>query len=345
MKKIIPFIVCIYLPYFMLAQMTTVDSVRYLSVPGPANQDTTKFATFYVMRPGNDIAKTFWFGIYFDDTLMVRVDDAMRYVIKCAKTGIIKIWVKNPEQSLVTVNIEPGKKYYLQMITEPGGKTGSTKLVQLDEKEGEETFNKMDYPSLYVYDPDPFTNSYYILPSAPKLGYAHMKFSFPLSTRHFFQSASSGFIFSYYNKNVSPTFTEVDGVYGNKISFKDKDDFDKFAKKQMNNLQKSSGKSATIISISEDSLISAADYIYSVYFIEKDSKPNVKINDTIPVLQLRQYSTLIYKKDATTGKGDYYSIYFSERGLTEELHSKEEIRFKIQQLLTSCEFGDFRYGN
>jgi hypothetical protein len=92
-----------------IAQKTYTDSAKYLSVPGPANQDTTKFATFYVMRPDNDIARTFWFGIYFDDTLMVRVDDAMRYVIKYAKTGNVKIWVKNPEQSLVTVNIEAGK--------------------------------------------------------------------------------------------------------------------------------------------------------------------------------------------------------------------------------------------
>lgn len=127
-------------------------------------------------------------------------------------------------------------------------------------------------------------------------------------------------------------------MYGSRISFKDKDDFDKFAKKQMNNLQKSSNKSATIQTITDDTLTSGADYIYSVYFTEKDSKPNIKISDTIPVLELRQYSTLIYKKDITTGKGDYYSIYFSERGLPAELHSREEIKFKIQQLLNSCSF-------
>jgi hypothetical protein len=324
------------------AQKTYTDTAKYLSVPGPANQDTTKFATFYVMRPDNDIAKTFWFGIYFDDTLMVRVDDAMRYVIKYAKTGNVKIWVKNPEQSLVTVNIEAGKKYYLQMITEPGGKTGSTKLVRVDEKEGEEVFNKMEYPPLYVYDPDPYTNSKYIWPSSPKTGYAHMMFSSPLSTRHFFVKPLIGFMFSYYNKMVSPTFTEVDGVYGSKMNLSGKEDFDKYAAKQTNNLRKSSNKSATIQNITEDSLTSGADYTYSVYFVEKDSKPNVEINGQRPVLELRQYSVIIYKKDPQTGKGDVYSIYFSERGLPGEVHSKEEIRFKVQQLLNSCEFGDFK---
>jgi hypothetical protein len=228
------------------------------------------------------------------------------------------------------------------MITEPGGKTGSTKLVQLDEKEGEEVFSKMEYPPLYVYDPDPYTDSKYIWPSSPKTGYAHMMFSFPLSTRHFFVKPLIGFMFSYYNKMVSPTFTEADGVYGSKMNLSGKEDFDKYAAKQTNNLKKSSNKSATIQNITEDSLTSGADYTYSVYFVEKDSKPNVEINGQRPVLELRQYSAIIYKKDQQTGKGDIYSIYFSERGLPGELHSKEEIRFKVQQLLNSCEFGDFK---
>src|SRR5258705_3191988 len=122
--------------YSVSAQKSVADSVRYLSVPGPANQDTTKYATFYVIRPDNDIARTFWMGIYFDDTLMVRVDNAIRYIIKYPKTGNTKIWVKNEQVSSLTINVEPGKKYYLQMNTEPGGKTGFTKLIQLDEKDG-----------------------------------------------------------------------------------------------------------------------------------------------------------------------------------------------------------------
>jgi hypothetical protein len=324
------------------AQKTYMDYAKYLLVPGPANQDTTKFATFYVMRPDNNIAKTFWFGIYFDDTLMVRVDDAMRYVIKCAKTGNIKIWVKNPEQSLVTVNIEPGKKYYLQMITEPGAKTGSTKLVQLDEKEGEGAFNKMEYPPLYVYDPDPYTNSRYVWPIISTTSFVHMQFSPPLSARHYVVSSHEGYTFSYYNKAVSPTFSEVDNVYGLKMNLSGKEDFDKYSAKQTNNLKKSSNKNATIQSITEDSLTSVADYTYSVYFVEKDSRPNVEVNGQRPVLELRQYDVLLYKKDSQTGKGDLYSIYFSERGLPEELHAKEQIRYKIQQLLNSCEFGDFK---
>ncbi len=324
------------------AQKTYADSAKYLSVPGPANQDTSKYATFYIIRPDGDVLRNYWMGIYFDNAQMVRADNNMRYIIKYPKTGNVEIWTRNEKKESINIPVEEGKKYYLQVTFEVGGKTGFPKFIQLDEKEGEEAFNKINSLPLYVYDPDPYTNDNYIWPSSPKTGYIHMQFLPPLSTRHFSFNQLNGFMFSYYNKVVSASFSEIVGVYGGKANLRDKDEFDKFARKQMNNLQKSSTKSATIQKITEDSLTSGADYTYSVYFVETDSKPDVEVNGQRPVLELRQYSTLLYKRDALTGKGDYYSVYFSERGLPQELHSREEIRFKIQQLLNSCEFGDFK---
>jgi hypothetical protein len=169
-----------------------------------------------------------------------------------------------------------------------------------------------------------------------------MMFSLPLSTRHCFASANTGFMFSYYNKMVSATFSEIDGVYGGRKNLSDKEEFQNFFNKQINSLKKGLKKSETLQAITPDSLTSEADYISGVYFVTHDSKADVVINGIHPVLELRQYSILLYKKDPVTGKGDYYSVYFSERGLPEELHTKEEIRFKAQQLVTSCEFGDFK---
>src|SRR5258706_1054514 len=177
---------------------------------------------------------------------------------------------------------------------------------------------------------------------SPKRGYEHMHFSFPSSTNNSSFSQSDGFMFSYYNKMASPTFSELDGVYGGKIKIADKEDFEKFVNNQLNNLKKGFKKSETLQEITQDSLTSNADYISSLYFVTEDTKPAVRVNGNRPVLELRQYSSLIYKKDLTSGEGNFYSIYFSERGLPQELHTKEEIHFKIQQLLSSCEFGDFK---
>ena len=94
MKKIIPLIVCVYLSYFMAAQITTEDSIRYLSRPGPRNQDTSKFASFYIWRPDNSISKNLWIGVFIDDYMMVKMMNDMKCVVKCPKTGIIKVWSK-----------------------------------------------------------------------------------------------------------------------------------------------------------------------------------------------------------------------------------------------------------
>jgi hypothetical protein len=161
----------------------------------------------------------------------------------------------------------------------------------------------------------------------------------PSVNKAFSCNSSQGFIFSYYNKNVSATFTEVDGVYGRKINLKDKDDFEKFVSKQTNNLKKGFKSSETLQQITENTLLSNADYIHSVYFVTTDTKPDIKIAGQYPTLQLRQYSVMLYKKDLKNGKRDLlYSVYFSERGLQEELHTREEIKWKIQQLINSCEF-------
>ena len=341
MKKIIQFLFYGCSPLLVAAQMAAPDSARYLSLPGPKNQDTTKFATFYIIRSDGEIAKNYWLGIFFNNVSMVRADNDMSYGIKYAGTGDVEIWTENEQKSSVNIHVDEGKTYYLQLTMIAGGKIGFPKLEQLDENAGKNALAKIRTPPLYVYDPDPFTDSKYIWPSSPKSGFAHMQFSLPLSTRHFFIRPLIGFMFSYYNKMVSPTFTEADGAYGSKMNLSGKEDFVKYAAKQTNNLKKSSNKYATIQSIEEDSLLSRADYTYGLYFTEEDSKPNVEVNGKRPVLELRQYNVLLYKKDQQTDKGNLYSIYFSERGLPQELHTKEEIRSKIQHLLNSCEFGDF----
>ncbi len=335
-------VLIISLGHSAIAQRTQVDPGSNLFVPGPANQDTGKYATFYIIRPDNEIAKTYWLGIYFDDTLMIRMDNNIRCVIKYPGNRKMNIWSKNELTSSVLVNTEAGKEYYITLEMVAGGKIGNSKLTLLDKNEGEEVFNKMKTPPLYIYDPDPLMNSRYIWPIGYKTGYEHMNFSAPLSTRHYVVNALEGFKFTYYNRSVSPSFSEIDGVYGGKMSISDKEEFDKFANKQINNLKKGLKKSEIIKEFSSDTLTSTADYISSTYFVTEDSKPSLPPGVRISSLELRQYSVLIYKNIANNNKGDFYSIYFSERGLPDELHTKEEIRYKINALLKSCEFGDFK---
>lgn len=162
-----------------------------------------------------------------------------------------------------------------------------------------------------------------------KTGYEHMRFTIPPSTNRSSSTALYGFFFTYYNEAISKTFSEADNVFGEKRNF-DKADFDKYVSKKINQIKKGFKKSETLQLFVEDSLTSSADYISSVYFATEDTNPAVVVNGVHPTLQVRDYHAWIYKKDSAAGKGDAYAIFFSEIGLPKELHSKEEIRFKIQ---------------
>jgi hypothetical protein len=352
MKKLsVLLVLFLFSNQFVWAQKTVADSAKYLSLPGPANQDTTKYATFYVMRSDHD--RTFWVGINFNDTLMVRVQANVSYVIKYAKTGNVNIWsaANLLKKSSVWVNVEPGKKYYLQIELKPGvGKYGSptVTLTQLDEKQGEEVFKDQQQPTLYVFDPDPATkftgNSNYLGPLSPKDSLQDMVFTPPLSTRHYFFNPNAGFFFSYYNAMVSKTFTEGVMVrFVDKKDFNSRDDFEKFVSKQIANLTgKNLEKFETLQMLKQDTLASGADYSSTIYYVTENAKSAVIVNGQHQVLEMRSYDTWMYKKDLKNGKGNIYNIFFSERGLPQELHTREEIRFKIRQLLGSPEFGEVK---
>ena len=171
-----------------------------------------------------------------------------------------------------------------------------------------------------------------------------MRFAPPLSTRHYFFTPNKGFVFSYYNAMVSKTFSEVVSVaFVEKKDFDSGEDFEKFISKQIANLTKRDlEKSETLKLLKQDTLASVAEYSSSIYFVTENIKPPIVIDGKHPVLEMREYNTCIYKKDLKTGKGMVYLVFFSERGLPQELHAREEIRFKIRKLLNSCEFGEVK---
>jgi hypothetical protein len=348
MKKIIQITFYWYTPLLLGAQMTTADSARYLSTPGPRNQDTTKFASFYVMRPDNTIDKNTWNAFFIDDHFMVKMENAMKCVIKCAATGPIKAWAKNDELSSIEINVEAGKKYYILMNIEAGPKHGFPKLVLLNEKEGALRYNSMNIPEFYVYDDHKqfsgpliksVLSSYMSYPSLT--GFVEFLFQPPLSARHYFASAENGYRFMYNNKMLSSTFSELDFVQ--RMEDKDFDNevqFEEYVKKHIEKAGKNLKKSETLQEQLFEKIHSPADMTYGVYSVTRDTKPeNTGSLNGQSFLEVRTYQVCMYKTEVKKSKGRVFLISFSERGLLEELHSKEEIRFKINLLLNSSSFG------
>ncbi len=347
MKKIIPLIVCVYLSYFMAAQITAEDSIRYLSRPGPKNQDTSKFASFYIWRPDNSVSKNLWIGVFIDDYMMVKMMNDMKCVVKCPKTGIMKVWSKNEQISSLDINAEAGKNYYIRMDIEPGLKTGYPKLVLIDEKEGSVMYEANKNPEFYIYDyfkefKGPLRSQlseYSRYPTVPT-GFAEFLFISPASARHYFADAINGYRFMYNNKMLSTSFSEIDLVQrmGDK-DFSDEEEFKEYVKKHVDKAGNDLKKSETLQEQAYEKLNSPADMTYAVYTTKTDTKPEGVDLKGQSFLETRTYQVCMYKKDVKKNKGRIFLISFSERGLPAELHSKEEIRFKINLLVQSSTFG------
>lgn len=348
MKKLISILmVLLFTIQLVNAQKTTADSIKYLSVPGPANQDTTRYATIYVVRPNNVLGNDIWVGLYFDDSRQVLiVNNDLKYAIKYAKTGNVEIWSQNKKKSPVMLNVEAGKKYYIEMDMLPGIEWGYPTLTLLGEKQGEEALRKISHELLDVYDlanlrtADKLSTINFAWPSSAKMGFQQMKFKAPISTRHFIHGHEVGYLFYYYNDAVSQTFSETIRVKSDvKNDINSQEEFEKYMRKQIDKLTKGDlEKFETVQLVKQDTLVSGADYSSTFYYVTENTRSAVVVNGQHQVLEMREYNTWMYKKDLKKNKGTIYTVFFSERGLPQELHAREEIRFKLRQLISSCSF-------
>ena len=329
------------------AQKTTTDSIKYLSIPGPANQDTTRYATIYLVRPDNNFSNDIWVGLYFNDSRQVFImNNGLKYAIKYAKTGNLEIWTKNKKKSSVQLNVEAGKKYYIELDMLPGIELGYPTLTLLDEKQGEEALRKISYELLDVYDlanlriVDRRSIINFAWPSSSKMGFQQMKFKAPFSTRHFIHGHEVGYLFYYNNDAVSQTFSEAIKVKSDvKNDINSQGDFEKYMSKEIDKINKEDlEKFETVKLLKRDTLASGADYSSTIYYVTENTKSAVVVNGQHQVLEMREYNTWMYKKDSQKDRGTIYSIFFSERGLPQELHTQNEIRFKLRQLISSCSF-------
>jgi hypothetical protein len=329
------------------AQTTNIDATK-LSIPGPANQDTTKFATVYLIRPDSPVAAEYWTGILLDEYVMAKVFNGTRFIIKCAKTGNITFRAGlEKEKSTIEINAEPGKSYYIQMNMVHGTKHDLPQLTLLNETEGTEAFNSIRNKPVPIFDPDPiqFVFAFKKIPSQyiwdfSLKGFNEFLFTPPISTRHYFASAELGFNFGYVNKMVSNTFSEEDLMQRmDDIDFSSQEDFEKYAKKNIEKAGKNLKRSETLKERAYEQGRSPADMTLFAYSVTEDTRPEGIKLDEHQFVETRTYQACLYKKEIKGNKGRVFLVTFSERGLPEELHSKEEIFYKINLLVQSSEFG------
>jgi hypothetical protein len=147
-----------FISYFGYTQEKAIDSLR-LYFPGPANQDTSKYAMIYVTRSESDPNPDYWGEIYIDRFPMAKIVSDAKYIIYCAKQGETEI--RCGDEYSINVNMSPGEKIYVSMTLNGTKKMIVPKLERLDQGNGEKKFTSSTLSTIRIYDPDPMEYTFH----------------------------------------------------------------------------------------------------------------------------------------------------------------------------------------
>lgn len=124
------------IPGVRAARIKAFDSTMRVALP-----DTATYALLYLYRP--DMGGGISYNVLLDDSVICRMRNSSRYLIKVNKTGPAKISVRTESRDEVSINIQPGKAYFVKCSTLPGGFLIRAKLTIVDAYEGFQEFNSV----------------------------------------------------------------------------------------------------------------------------------------------------------------------------------------------------------
>ncbi len=343
------------LPVFMLLILSTVYAQEKsfnstsLYFPGPAKQDTTKYCTIFLFRPPSDPFPERWQTFFIEQYPMAKIFSNSRYIIQCALNGTTVIGCNPKDQAGITLDAKPGAKFYIRFTVAGIQREPIPVIEQLDDSTGSREFDAIDAPPIHIYDPDPMEMNFhgqtlttqYVLELHKRTGFNEFTFNHPISVRHYFSSPEMGFEYSYINKMVSPSYSE--GVMIQRMGDEDFDSLAQFEQYVNSRVEKANKKnlkkSETVIESSFKEISTPADLSFASYFVSDDSKPLGTDMQGNPFVEVRTWQAYLYKKQIKNNKGRIFQVTFTERGLPAEVHSKEEIFYKMDLLLQSSKFG------
>jgi hypothetical protein len=148
-------------------------------------------------------------------------------------------------------------------------------------------------------------------------------------------------MYSWANLWVSASYSEAVLIQRmGDYDFSSLDEFKSFVKSKVEAGDKKQLKnSESVIEFTYTDVITPADLSFASYIVTHDDKPSSVDLRGKPYLEVRTWQAYMYKKKIKKGKGRIFQVSFTERGFPEELHSKEEIFYKMNLLLQSVEFG------
>ncbi|MGF6849679.1 hypothetical protein QFZ51_004914 [Chitinophaga sp. W3I9] len=124
------------IPGVIAGRTRAFDSIMNVLLP-----DTATYALLYVYRP--DMGASPPYNVLLDDSVICRMRNSSRYLIKVNKTGPAKISARTESRNVVSINIQPGKAYFVKCSILPGGLMGRPQLSIIDDYKGFQEFNSV----------------------------------------------------------------------------------------------------------------------------------------------------------------------------------------------------------
>ncbi|MFX1706709.1 hypothetical protein PV783_22255 [Chitinophaga sp. CC14] len=120
----------------MTGRIKAFDSMMRILLP-----ETVTYALLYVYRP--DMGSSIPYNVFLDDSIICRIRNSSRYLIKVNKAGLARISARTESRDEVSINIQPGKAYFVKCSIAPGGFIGRPKLSIIEAYEGFQEFNSV----------------------------------------------------------------------------------------------------------------------------------------------------------------------------------------------------------
>lgn len=124
------------IPGVMAGRIKAFDSIMSVVLP-----DTATYALLYLYRP--DMGASIPYNVLLDDSIVCRIRNSSRYLIKVSKAGPAKISARTESRDEVSINIQPGKAYFVKCSILPGGFVGRPKLTVVESYKGFQEFNSV----------------------------------------------------------------------------------------------------------------------------------------------------------------------------------------------------------
>lgn len=311
---------------FLLFIQLNVFSQNEAMFSGPANMDTSKFAHVYFLRDKPDKLKKNWVGVMMntDQAISVKAEVNSIYRINTLAKGETWFWTSiygNREE--VRMIISPGQNYYIEINpTDKSDELLSSNIKVLEENEALERINKFTdkIKEHYCSIPYPGNNDFVDnLYQDTVRWYASKKLDYfftPLPGWEIILRSPEKTAFGFRNKLISATYSLVGGVLYDSLSqCRSQEDFNTYSKGVFINSTIYSSRDS-IISIERKEIAIPGGIKYAC-LINTVLKSSTKEFDELHI----NSSYIVFYWEDSKGVGSTASLYNSERGLPEELHS------------------------